>query len=137
MQKIAYIIFAVHLSLTSCQHRWDIVRIGEIHFDGSSEVLDRVINTNCKGTVIGLSIVFQHPTDINDIRGNMRVINQKNGFDKSFVFEPRIGNWTGKKNEIVLVTGAEIPPNELAFHLSFSSSINTNKCDIYVIEIHK
>lgn len=137
MQKIACIFFALHLGLTSCHPKWDLVRIGEIHFDGHTQAVNRVINVNTKGAVNGLSIVFEDPVDINDIAGNIRVLNPKSGYDKSFVFVPRAGNWTGRKNEFVLLTGAEIPPGDQAFHLNFSSSIDANKGYVYVTEIFK
>jgi hypothetical protein len=137
MQKIAWIFFALHVSLTSCRPKWDLVKIGEIHFVGRSEGINRVIKVTSKGAVNGLSIAFDNPVDINDITGDMRVFNPKNGYDKSFVFVPRAGNWTGRKNEFVLVTGAEIPPGEQVFHLNFSSSIDLNKGHVYVTEIFK
>ena len=137
MQKIACIFFALHAGLTSCQPKWDLVKIGEIYFDGRIEAVNRVINVNSKGAVNGLSIVFENPVDINDIAGNVRVLNSKCGYDKSFVFVPMAGNWTGRKNEFVLITGAEIPPGDQAFYLSFSSSIDANKGCVYVTEIFK
>lgn len=137
MQIKVFIIFVIHVSLISCQPRWDLVNIGIINFAAGSKVVNHIINVNSKGAINGISIVFDNPVDIDEISGNIRISNQKNTYDKSFVFMPRLGNWTGKKNEIVLITGAEIPPGLYSFQMKFTSSIDTNTGYVYVVQIFK